>query len=233
VIVPVTDDMVWQNEFSSLPLLTVPVGPVLVIAPHPDDETLGAGGLIATLRRNDVRVVVVAATDGENAYETTLAERKALGETRESEQRDALAILGVPNTAIKRLRLTDSGLTAQEADLTDAVAQLAETDMTLLAPWSGDFHPDHEACARAASHVSAAKGLPLMSYFFWTWHRGAPEMLRGQQLRRFEPDSVALAAKAEALRRHRSQLERSSGDPILPDRLLAPARWPYEVFLSA
>jgi hypothetical protein len=32
---------------------------------------------------------------------------------------------------------------------------------------------------------------------------------------------------------HRSQLERPSGEPILPHRLLAPARWPFEVFLSA
>jgi LmbE family N-acetylglucosaminyl deacetylase len=233
VIVPVTDDVVWQTEFASLPPLTLPVGPLLIIAPHPDDETLGAGALIATLRKRGLRVMVIAATDGENAYDTPAAERVALAETRESEQREALEILGVPETAIRRLRLTDSGLAAQEAELTNAILKLAEPDMTLLAPWSGDFHPDHEACARAAANVSAAKGLPLMSYFFWTWHRGVPDLLQDLRLRRFDPDPNALAAKTKALSKYRSQLEHSGEDPILPDRLLAPARWPFEVFLSA
>ncbi len=222
-----------MQRFSDVPSFNVPTGPVLVLAPHPDDETLGAGALIATLTARGVPVMVVAATDGENAYDTSATEREALGVIREREQKEALAELGVDAAAIKRLRLTDSGLPAQERELTDRLLKLAEPGMTLLAPWDGDFHPDHLACARAAAAVAKAKGLPLISYFFWTWHRGWPELLDGLDVRRFDPDPGAIAAKASALQHHRSQLERPDGEPILPERLLAPAHWPFEVLLPA
>jgi LmbE family N-acetylglucosaminyl deacetylase len=231
VIVSLTDDAIWQRRFVDICPLVVPAGPVLIVAPHPDDETLGAGALIATLRARDVPVTVVAVTDGENAYDTCATKRLELGATREREQQEALAVLGVEPSAIKRLRMTDSGLAAQERDLTDRLLHLVDTDMTLLAPWSGDFHPDHEACARAAATVAAVKGVPLISYFFWTWHRGWPELLDGLELRRFNPEPKELAAKACALARHQSQLQRQDGAPILPDQLLSPARWPFEVFL--
>ena len=210
-----------------------PVAPALVLAPHPDDETLGAGALIATLRARGVPVTVVAATDGENCYDISAEEREAIRYTREAEQARALSRLGVAPENIVRLRLTDSGLHLLEDELTARLLDAAEPGMHLIAPWSGDFHPDHEACARAAAAVARDKQLRLTSYFFWTWHRGAEAVLDGLPVRRFVPNDFALQAKAAALREHRSQLEWATGDPILPTYLLGPAAWPFEVFLPA
>jgi len=159
-MVPLTDDAVWLKRFAGTSALGMPCGSLLVVAPHPDDETLGAGLLPATLTARGVTVTVIAVTDGENAYHTCATERLSLGRTREVEQREALAALGVEASAIIRLRMTDSGLAEQEHDLTDRLMQLSQPGMTLLAPWSGDFHPDHEACARAAAAVARAKGCP-------------------------------------------------------------------------
>lgn len=223
----------WQERFHDAMPLDLPRGPVLVIAPHPDDETLGAGALIATLSAQALRIIVVAATDGENAYNLLPAERSSLALIRQQEQRKALEELGVEANAIRRLRLTDSGLMAQDAELERRIMEIAEPGMTMLAPWAGDFHPDHIACAHASRSVAMAKGLPLISYFFWTWHRGTPELLDGLPIRRFSPAPEALAAKARAIRQHRSQFEREVGDPILNDRLLAPAWWSFEIFLSS
>lgn len=233
VIVPITEDGVWLERFRHEPSLDLPKGPVMVVAPHPDDETLGAGALIAAMSAQGVRVIVVAATDGENAYDLPPAERTSLGFIRQREQREALEELGVSADAIKRLRLTDSGLMGQTVELERRILEVVELEMTILAPWEGDFHPDHIACAQAASAIARAKKLPLLSYFFWTWHRGYPELLDGLPIRRFEPPPDALAAKARAISRHRSQFERQVGEPILNNRLLAPARWGFEVFLSA
>lgn len=233
MIVPITDDASWQERLRDVQPLEPLTGPVVVIAPHPDDETLGAGGLIATLSAQGTRVSIVAATDGENAYDLSLDKRRSLGHTREREQRRALEDLGVGADAIRRLRLMDSGLMDQGAELERGILEAVEPGMTILAPWHGDFHPDHIACAHAARSVSRAKNIPLLSYFFWTWHRGTPELLDGLPLRKFNPTTAALAAKTKAIEEHRSQLDREVGEPILDGRLLAPMRWSFEVFLSA
>ncbi len=233
MITPLVDDATWLEQHGSLPVWQVPLVPTLVVAPHPDDETLGAGALIATLRAQGVPVEVVAVTDGENCYDVSQPERENMRRAREAEQARALQCLGVMAASIHRLRLTDSGLHLWEAELTDRLMELASPGMHLLAPWTGDFHPDHEACARAASTVAKAKGLPLTFYFFWTWHRGTPAVLDGLPVRRFLPSAAALLAKQAALQQHRSQLERAGGEPILPGYLLGPAAWPFEVFLPA
>ncbi len=233
MIISQVDNTAWLNSLGDLPQWHPPMLPALVLAPHPDDETLGAGALIATLRSLGIPVSVVAATDGENCYDTSPEEREAMRRTREDEQLAALDRLGVAAENVHRLRLKDSGLHLQEAKLTASLMQLAEPGTHLIAPWSGDFHPDHESCARAAAMVAEAKGLPLTSYFFWTWHRGTESVLNGLPVHRFVPEPFALQAKADALACHRSQLEWADGDPILPKRLLGPATWPFEVFLPA
>lgn len=233
MIISLVDDTAWQHQLSGVPLWEPPTAPALVLAPHPDDETLGAGALIASLRSRGVPVAVVAATDGENCYDVSQSERAAIRVVREQEQAQALAALGVASNDIHRLRLTDSGLALLENELTAALMQIAEPGIHLVAPWIGDFHPDHEACARAARAVAEAKGLTLTYYFFWTWHRGEADVLQSQPIRRFVPQPAALRQKATALQCHRSQLEHDSGHPILPTHLLGPAAWPYEVFLPA
>ncbi len=233
VITPLVDDASWLRQHSSLPPWQPPTVPTLVVAPHPDDETLGAGALVATLRASDVPVTVVAATDGENCYDLPQDEREGIRRTREAEQERALSCLGVAADHLYRLRLTDSGLHLLEPEITAQLMKLAAPGMHMLAPWTGDFHPDHEACARAAVTVAHAKGLQLTYYFFWTWHRGDLATLEGLPLRRFQPDETALQAKRDALQEHRSQLEWPGCDPILPAHLLGPAAWPFEVFLPA
>jgi LmbE family N-acetylglucosaminyl deacetylase len=228
----VSDD-VWLDYFQRMPTWEPTSRPTIILAPHPDDETLGAGALIASLRARDVSVWVIAATDGENCYDLPLEDRVALGRIREIEQRDALSRLGVEPDHIIRLRLTDSGLHLQESELADRLSSFVQPGMHLIAPWSGDFHPDHEACARAAATVARDNDAELISYFFWTWHRGTPDLLHGKSAVRFLPDAKAARAKREALQEHRSQLEHATFEPILPERLLGPANWPFEVFLPS
>lgn len=226
MIVPLISDDVWRVALEEQPVWHPLAARSVIVAPHPDDETLGAGGLITTLRKRDVGVRVVAVTDGESAY----ADAPNLGPIRRREQEEALQILGVSREHIMRLGLPDSGVSEHEAELVDRLLPLADADCHLVAPWTGDFHPDHEACGRAAKEVSRQTGASLSFYFFWTWHRGEPEVLRGLPLRRLPLNLTAIRSKAEAIRCHRSQLNHPSGEPILPDYLLGPSRWPFEVF---
>ena len=229
MIVPLIGETEWINSLSTLPEWDPPSAPVLVIVPHPDDETLGIGGLIATLCSRGVDVVVVAITDGENAYSNS----PGLGELRRMEQTHALSRLGVGNEKIVRFELPDSGVASREEELIERLMPLVSADTHILAPWHGDFHPDHEACGRAAEEVARRTGGRLTSYFFWIWHRGSVESLKELRLRAFPLNDEVLSAKTDALFHHQSQLAHESGEPILPESLLAPARRPFEVFLVA
>jgi LmbE family N-acetylglucosaminyl deacetylase len=202
---------------------------MLIVAPHPDDETLGAGGLIAHFRSSGVKVLIAAVTDGENAYEDS----RGLGEVRAKEQTAALAHLGVQEKDIFRFRLCDSNVAAQEDDLASLLAPLIARSAHLIAPWRHNFHPDHEACGRVAERLAQEHKVELTSYFFWTWHRGTTELLSELPLIRFSLTDRLLDLKRQALACHNSQLYREHGDPILSERLLAPAQRSFETYFPS
>jgi LmbE family N-acetylglucosaminyl deacetylase len=228
MIVPLASEAEWTPVWATATPWQPPDKALLIIVPHPDDETLGIGGFIVKHVAKGLPIKVVAVTDGENAYATEMD----LGIVRRAEQLAALKRLGVNADNVVRLQLTDSGVASQENTLVERLLPFATSDTHILAPWTCDFHPDHEACGRAAVQAAERTGAALTFYFFWTWHRGAPTLLRDLPLRSLSLDSDQLRAKEEALSNHRSQLEHPSGEPILPDYLLWPARRPFEVFLS-
>lgn len=228
-IVPLVDEEEWLGLLNPLPVWHVPSKPILLVSPHPDDETLGAGGLIRGQYLCGCDVTVAAVTDGENAYPGTAG----LGELRRVEQTDALAKLGVDADNIIRFALPDSNVVAKEQELTERLTDLTSQDTHIVAPWSGDFHPDHQACGRAAQQAARNKGASLTWYFFWTWHFGNPSTIAALDLLRFPLPPDLLRTKLEALSCHRSQLHWVTGDPILPERLLVPAKRSFEVFAAA
>ncbi len=229
MIVPIVDEETWRARLDGLPPWQPPLVPTLVVSPHPDDETLATGGLIAFLRARDVPVTVAAVTDGENCYEG----ETEMGRVRTGEQERALLRLGVSPECVLRFRMTDSDVGSEEERLAGRLAALLSPGMHVVAPWTGDFHPDHEACGRAARAAARAQGALLTECLFWTWHRGTPELLEGMRVGRFLLDPEQRRAKHEALQCHGSQLHREGDEPILPEYLLGPAYRPYEVFLLA
>jgi len=217
----------WLSALKEIPRWLPPLWPTVVVAPHPDDETLGAGGLIATQRRQGVPVTIIAVTDGEAAY----LDAVGLAETRRAEQEAAVRDLGVQASDIVRLGLPDSKVAKFEEKLTEDVRPFVRPGTLLVAPWAGDPHPDHEACGRVAEKLAKDNDVTLASYLFWTWHRKPIESITSLSMCRFELDDQLRAARSNALSRHRSQLEWKTGSPVLPDYLLDPARRPFETFI--
>jgi LmbE family N-acetylglucosaminyl deacetylase len=211
---------------AQLPVWNPPRLATLIVAPHPDDETLGAGGLIAAQRCSGVDVRVAAVTDGEKAY----ADMPELPAQREKEQTNALRRLSVPEDCIVRFRFPDGRVASFETQLEESLAPLISADTLVVTPWKRDHHPDHQACGRVAEKLAKRSGAPLCSYFFWTWHYGTAQELKALPVRRFFLDDALLRTKAEALSCHRSQLQHDSGQPVLPESLLQPARRPFETF---
>jgi LmbE family N-acetylglucosaminyl deacetylase len=227
VVASITSEQSWIEFLRGVRDWLAEPRPTVVVSPHPDDETLGAGGLIVMQRSRRIPVELLAVTDGEAAY----PDMPDLGTTRQREQTRAAEALGLISDAIVHLGLRDSNVAGSEAALADRITEAIDSDTLLVAPWQHDPHPDHEACGRAAAAAARRTGATLVSYFFWTWHRLRPESLAGLPLRRMILSAEARTRRAKALACHRSQLHRNAGPPILPECFLAPARRPFETFI--
>src|SRR5436190_18459889 len=110
----------WRQPPPPVPLI-VPGGTrLLVVAPHPDDETLGAGGLIQRVHENGGVVKVLYLTDGEGYPEGVQVEDhvespsatdyRGYGKRRRHEALAALRTLGLDTSAATFLRFPDGGL---------------------------------------------------------------------------------------------------------------------------
>ena len=115
-------------------------GPVLVIAPHADDEVLGAGGTIARLTAAGVDVSVVIVTRGVPPMYSEEQISRA-----QTEIKAAHEVLGVKETIA--LKLPAAGLDGlSHADLNRSIGQVVRDirPETLLLPFVGDIHLDHQ-----------------------------------------------------------------------------------------
>ncbi|ASU85430.1 PIG-L family deacetylase [Nocardiopsis gilva YIM 90087] len=173
-----TPEAEWRRwpELGQLPHLDLRgVREAAVVAPHPDDETLGFGGGLALLAANGVRLRIIAVTDGEASHPgSTVFTGDQLVVRRAAERANALAALGAADAEVVRLGLPDSGVGEWETALADRLPDLCGDADVCVAPWEGDPHPDHEAVGRAAADCARTRGTRLLSYPVWTWHWSSP-----------------------------------------------------------
>jgi LmbE family N-acetylglucosaminyl deacetylase len=130
---------------------------VLVVAPHPDDESLGCGGLIAMLALAGTTFCFVFVTDGGASHLGSPSwPRERLAARRRDEAIEALRRLNVEDAHIIFLALPDAAMPARDSVAWDkSVAQVAEIITELnptlaLLPWRRDPHCDHRASWRLA-----------------------------------------------------------------------------------
>jgi len=114
---------------------------VLLLAPHPDDETIGCGGSLALHQSHGDPVKVIVLTDGGYA-EGWDVDREEYIMIREQETRLAMSVLGVKD--VEFWRLPDRGLVVDVGSVSRLVATLKDYQPTLLyIPSPQEAHPDH------------------------------------------------------------------------------------------
>ena len=144
---------------------------LFVTAAHPDDETLGAGGVMAQASALGIPVTVIIASDGEASHpDSPTTTREALAAWRRDEVAQALDIVA-PGSRRHFLGLPDGGLaeSSELGKLIEAVVTDAPADAIILSPWLGDRHPDHAAVAAASGQVAERHGLRAAAYPIWGW----------------------------------------------------------------
>lgn len=221
----------WLASFEERPLPALDLTEceqLIVLAAHPDDETLGVGAMITQLAAAGVPVRVVCVSDGGAARPgTSPSERLRMETIRRYELRRATNLLNIPPPV--PLGLPDGELPGQEDRITEMLtAILADADpgptTWCAATWRGDGHPDHEAVGRAASAACALTGSTLLEYPVWMWHWAFPadDAVPWDRAYAVPTSSWAMERKRRAAQCYRSQFERGGGGaaPRLPGFVL-------------
>ena len=238
---PGTPASVWRRHplwAAAEPLLLDGIARLVVVAAHPDDESLGAGGLIATAVRQGMAVDIVSATNGEGSHpDSPTTTPDVLAALRSVEGVRAAAALGVPAERVHQLGLPDGGVGASQDELTTRLVEIVGDGRgtVVVAPWRRDGHPDHEAAGRAAAAAARRTGADLWEFPIWFWHWGLPAEAPWPLLHPFVLDEPATRAKARAVGAHATQVQPLSdlaGDEtLLVPELLAHFAGSHEHFL--
>lgn len=196
----------------------------VVLAAHPDDESLGAAGLLATLSALGATVEILLCSAGEGSHPaspTFSPEQLAAVRTAEfSQAMDALGLQG----RWSLLGFPDRGIAAHAASIADAVRRAVARypgrpeDVVLVAPYRADGHADHDCLGTVAAGIAASGGHGMLEYPIWYWHWAGPGHPAWRDWLRFQPEPEALVAKARALDAHASQvlpLSAAPGDEVL------------------
>lgn len=198
------------------------LGDLVVVAAHPDDETLGVSGVMQSVQLAGGRVELIIATDGDAAFpDLGPADRARLASTRRAELVAALRAQGLDSIDVRWLGLPDSALDADE--LAGALHPLLAAADSVLTPWEHDPHPDHAAAGRAGL-MAAPTTAQRWSYPIWMWAWSAIDDPR------IPWDDSAVLPLIDTIRRGKqsaiacfeSQLSTGPAGPtILPPNMLA------------
>ena len=242
---PGTPESAWlgSDRWDAVPVLDLAAvverhRDVLVVSAHPDDETLGVGGILSDLSHAGARVQVLVATDGERSHPVGGGRARAeLGERRRREVERAVDVLARTAT-VTHLGLPDGELDRHAATLVEQVRRRTGTDTLVLAPWVADGHRDHDALGRACVEAVSSIGGHLAHYPIWLWHWGTPDALPWPDVVASETSMASSWRKRRALEEFPSQTTawtngpESGGAPVLGTASLDRARRLVETLID-
>ncbi|RMQ47721.1 putative N-acetylglucosaminyl phosphatidylinositol deacetylase [Pseudomonas cichorii] len=221
----------------SADLLVPPHSRAVIVAPHPDDEVLGCGGLMCQLAQLERNIKLLSITDGSASHPgSQLWPSERLSVIRPQESAEALRRLDLPLHRLQWIRggFHDGEVATEEERLVKFIERyLLPTDV-VFSTWAEDGHGDHEAVGRACARACATTGARLNEVPIWAWHWADPEdeRLPWERARKVLLDPMTIARKRHAAHAFASQLQGDPGiglAPILPSGVLERLLQPFEV----
>jgi N-acetylglucosamine malate deacetylase 1 len=239
--------LVRKVIYSAAGSLAVSPTSALVIAPHPDDETLGCGGLIASKKSKGDRVAVVFLTDGEAAHRgccNTTPDKIASARRMLADESGRL--LGLKEKDMFWLGLSDGMIPRKDKPefkmVVERISKLIGKikPQEVYAPHYMDCWPDHEAASEIASAAISTMDYHCELYYYpvWMWHnlrlRLLPEILKTKIIR--IDIGAVLERKKTAIDHYLSVLNTDCGKPYcgnLPEGFTNHFQYAYEIFFRA
>jgi len=227
------------------PMVASP-GRCLVVAPHPDDETLACGGLMALKRASGAEVNVVLLSRGEGSHRGCCdVEPRHIGDVRQKLAQEAAGALGLAAANLHWAvasaghipRRGQEGLDGAVRGLAALIERLVPQEV--FCPHPLDCWPDHEAATAMALEAIRTSGQTCELYFFlvWAWYKLPLRSLRRLGLssaRRLDIRPV-VESKRAAIGAYLGAAVPGCGKPyvgVLPRGFLAPFRRSIEIYFA-
>ncbi len=180
---------------------------ILVLAPHPDDESIGCGGTLCLHAQLGDPVTAVYLTSGETGLKHF--SRDEAWRIREAEAHAAAEILGIKT--LHFLHGTDWSLSQEVSKTAAALRPILEKEAPEIAylPHAGEWHPDHKVSMTILQEAITSFGLARLRvrcYEIWT---------PLSQFNHLENIDAFMARKILAIRAHRSQSEQLAYDEAI------------------
>lgn len=236
---PGTPEAQWLDALSDRPTIsaaTLAGGAtdcrLVVVAPHPDDETFGVGGLIAEWSAAGRSTTILSLTDGEAAPmpDDVGPAPLRMAARRRAELGTALSRLATTGRIeVVRGALPDGALADHLRTIEQLIARHCRPDDIVVAPLDCDGHPDHEAAGVAAQR--GADGHRTLWYPIWAWHwhepRRSPIVHSAVRVR---VGALAQQRREWAIAAYSSQTGGSV--PVVPAEMVRRFERPFEVLVG-
>lgn len=213
---------------------------VFLIAPHPDDEVFGLGGLISKLVDDNVELHILYLTDGEGSG--VYSDKERIREERIKLSMSACDEIKIPASNVYRLHIADSAVpNSMSTDFKKTVKTVSviidniRPDVVFATHVYDQWPYDHVACAEIAKMaVNESQTKPQLWYYWvWAWYNLRPWHLSLRQYKNLT--KIDISDKLTDKKRLADIYMNSytpDGRPligVLPDQLIRSFHFPFEI----
>lgn len=202
---------------------------IVVLAAHPDDETIGASALLGRFQNSAVAYLTDGAPRDRSLWSPDAhGSRDDYGLLRRKEAENALALVDLTPEQITWLGGTDQEAIFDAGDLTDRLIQFLDVSrpsVLITHPYEGG-HPDHDAAALVASLAVSRVTSRCVLAEMTSYHAESDRCVTGRFLNNavapelvFELSQAERAHKRSMMAAHSSQREVLSGFVIDCERV--------------
>lgn len=220
--------------YNICPSLSLPKR-VVIIAPHPDDEAIGCGGLIQALVERGALPHVIILTGGEGSHRgccDITAEDLIAG--RHGLTLKASETMGLPVANIHCLHYPDGGVALEHPETERLTALLKELKPdAVFVPHRGEGWNDHLQAAEITKHLLKGQKVSIYEYCVWMWYYNV-WCLDFKQARLLRMSRARHRCKLQAIDEYVTPLA-PCGKPwsgVLPKPFLKAAEWNKELYFK-
>lgn len=177
-----------------------PQGTVLIVAPHPDDEVLGCGGLIARLMAEGRTPHIIVMTGGEGSHcGCCNLDADTLKKSRRQLTRNAMKKLGVADQYIHELNYPDGGICFEHPETDTLLSLIGQINPdTILVPHWGEGWSDHIVTSDIVTRLAKAEA-SIYEYCVWMWYYNVWQGLDWENAFKVDMNSADHTKKLEAI----------------------------------